>query len=301
MVEVRQAERADADAVTAFTSRTWTDREQRDYLPDVFAEWVASDDPAQRTLVAEVDGEVVGCCQGVLLTDHEAWAQGMRVAGDARNQGVGAALTGAAFDWAAAQGATVMRNLVFSWNGAGLGLSRAAGFEPVTEFRWAFPRPSSGAEPALSVSDDPDAAWTCWQASRAARRLRGLGLDLDETWAVREVTRDLLARAADETRVLALQDDGGTRAATYRVRTVERETEDGERETWAEYGLGCWTDADACRALFDAVATDAAALGADRTRIVVPESARHVSDAALARADISDHSDFVTAADLTAR
>lgn len=101
--------------------------------------------------------------------------------------------------------------------------------------------------------------------------------------------------------MLALQDEAGTRATTYRTRTVERETEAGGTETWAEYGAGCWTDADACRALFAAIAADAAALGADRTRVVVPETARHVSDAALVRTDLSDYGDFVTAADLTAR
>lgn len=301
MVEVRQAERADADAVAAFTSDTWADRDQRDYLPDVFPEWVKSDGPAQRTLVAEVDSDVAGCCQGVLLTDHEAWAQGMRVDPDVRGAGVGEALTHAAFDWAVERGATVMRNLVFSWNDAGLGLSRAAGFEPVTEFRWAHPRPGPAADPSLAIREDPAAAWTCWQSSRAARLLYGLGLDLEETWAVVELTRDLLVRAGEETRVLALGDEAGTRAMTYRTRIVERETEGGETETWAEYGIGCWTDADACRALFAAIAADAAELGADRTRIVVPETARHVSDAALARAGLSEHGDFVMAADLTAR
>lgn len=226
--------------------------------------------------------------------------------GDARRSrrtgaGVGRALTRAAFDWAADRGATVVRNLVFAGNAAGLGLSRTAGFEPVTEFRWVRPGPDPDAAPSLAVREDPDAAWTCWQSSRAARRLRGLGLDLDETWAVVELTRDLLWRADEETRVLALQDGDGTRAATYRTRVAERDREDGGTETWAEYGAACWTDADACRALFDAVAADAAALGADRTRVVVPETARHVSDAALARAGLSDHADFVTAADLTAR
>lgn len=301
MVEVRQAEPSDANDIASFTSDTWADRGRGDYLPDVFPEWVESDGPAQRTFVAEVNDQIAGCCQGVLLTDHEAWAQGMRVDPDARGAGVGVALTHAAFDWAADRGAAVMRNLVFAWNTAGLGLSRAAGFEPVTEFRWAHPEPDPDADPSLAVRDDFDAAWTCWQSSRAARRLRGLGLDLEETWAVVELTRDLLGRADEETRVLALQDEDGTQAATYRTRTVEREREGGGTETWAEYGAGCWTDADACRALFDAVGADAAAVGADRTRVVVPETARHVSDAALARADLSDHGDFVTAADLTVR
>jgi hypothetical protein len=225
----------------------------------------------------------------------------MRVAPSARGRGVGEAIVEAAFDWAADRGATVMRNLVFSWNGAGLAHSRATGFEPVTEFRWAHPEPADDAEPSLSVAGSPGVAWRCWQSSRANRRLRGLGLALDEAWAVVELTRGLLERAADETTVLAVQDADGTRGATYRARTVEREAEDGTAETWAEYGVACWSGSEACRALFDAVAADAAAVGADRTRVLVPETARHVSDAALARADIAEHGDFLLAKDLTTR
>lgn len=116
-----------------------------------------------------------------------------------------------------------------------------------------------------------------------------------------ELIRDRLWRVDEETRVLALQNGSGTQAATYRTRVVEGDRDDGGTEMVAEYGAGCWTDADACRALFDAVAADAATLGVDRTQVVVPETARHVSDAALAHAELSDHSDFDSAGDLTTR
>lgn len=300
-VAVRQARQDDEAAVVAITEETWPERGP-DYLPRVFAEWIETDDEAQRTFVVEVDGEVAGVVQGVLLSEHEAWAQGIRVDPDARGQGLSRALTRAVFDWAADRGATVCRNLVFSWNAAGLGLSRAAGFEPATEFRWAHPEPNADATgPAeLARTADPDTAWSCWQRSAAMRHLRGLALDFEESWALSELTRDDL-RAADDGAILVIRGEDGARAATVRTRVAEHEPEDGETERWAEYGATAWQDADAARALLAAVARDAAAQDAGRTRVLIPETARHVSDAAAARTGISDEPDFVLEADLAAR
>jgi len=145
---VREALPADADAVAAFTRDTWDGREE-DYIPRVFPEWAASDDPDRGTFVAtlppdavaerdasgnnddrdpgdtlvEGDGAgvadtgdpeaVVGCVQAVLLSEWEAWAQGIRVDPAARGFGVGTALSTAALDWARDRGARVCRNMVF--------------------------------------------------------------------------------------------------------------------------------------------------------------------------------------------
>ena len=48
-----------------------------------------------------------------------------------------------------------------------------------------------------------------------------------------------------------------------------------------------------------AIARDAAAAGADRARVLVPETPRHVSDAARARVPFVDEPDFVLERDLT--
>ncbi|MFD1585714.1 GNAT family N-acetyltransferase [Halorientalis brevis] len=299
---VRQAAADDYEAVAAFTEDTWADRDVGDYIADVFREWVASDGPSQRTLVAEVDGDVVGLCQGVLLSDHEAWAQGMRVDPDFRGEGVAVALTEAVFEWARDRGATVCRNLVFSWNDAGLGQSRAVGFEPATQFRFAHPEPDADAEaPAetsgeLSVTDDAAAAWSCWQRSAVTAELRGLMLDPTETWAVSELSRQQLLDVADDERVFAVQGENGTRAAAVRVRDYE--STDGETR-YAEYGFATWTDVPAAQTVFAAIERDAAALGVDETRVVIPETARHVSDAAYARANVGEAPEFVLEKDLS--
>ncbi|WP_135365846.1 GNAT family N-acetyltransferase [Halosimplex halophilum] len=307
-MEVRQARADDHEDVVAFTSDTWGDRFDRgDYIPEVFPEWVESDGPDQRTVVAEEAGRAVGVCQVVALSDHEAWAQGMRVADDARAKGVAEAMNDACFDWARDRGATVCRNMVFSWNAAGLGAARGVGYDPATEFRWAHPDPdvdaradANGAS-GLAATGDPDAAWSYWQRSDAARELAGLTLDPEESWALSEATRERFRAAADEQQVFAVQGPDGTRGAALRTREYERDTEAGGSERWVEYGVGAWDDVPAAQTLFAAIARDAADLDADRTRVLIPETPRHVSDAAYAGIAVSENPDFVMAADLTGR
>lgn len=294
---VRPARTDDADEVAAFTRETWPERGLEDYLPDVFPEWVRTDGEHQRTLVAETADAVVGCAQVLLLSDYEAWCQGMRVAPQARGQGVGRRLTDACFRWARERGAVVARNLVFSWNAEALGLSRAAGFSPVTEFRWAYPVPDPDAAPDGRVSADPAAAWAFWSDSDANAILHGLALDLDEAWALAQLTRPALERAAEETALIVVG-NGRTRGMTFRNRQFERETDAGT-ERWAEYGATAWRDAAGADRLLTAVRRDAGRLGADRARVLIPETARAVTDAAAARVDLSDGPDVVLGADLT--
>jgi GNAT superfamily N-acetyltransferase len=305
-MEVRQATPEDRDAVVAFTEDTWPER-GGDYIPRVYDSWMESEGDGQRTFVLDPDAgdELAGIVQGVLVSEHEAWAQAMRVNPDYRGRRVSPRLTYALFDWAAERGASVCRNMVFSWNQAGLGQSRATGFDPCTEFRWAHPTPDpdATAEADLTVDRDPETAWACYRRSSASDHLRGLALDGGESWALSELTRETLARAAEETSVLSLVDADAERveATTFRVRDSERENGDGETEHWAEYGVGVWLDLPAAKALFAAIARDAASVGADRTRVLIPETVRYVSDAAYGRAGVSDEPDFVLEKDLSGR
>ena len=321
---IRPAKPADIEDVIGFTHDTWADRETGDYLPDLFPRWVETDDPARHTLVADVDGRAVGTLQTVRLSASEAWLhddcshclpviatpgdgdhrlrdenshyQGLRVHPDHRGEGIGTGLVHAGFSWASEQGATVARAMVFSWNEMGLGLARAAGFEPATEFRWAHPVPDVDAAPETNVREDPETVWAYWRESDACARLAGLGLDVSESWALSTVTREQL-RDALPTSLLVIGDDE-PRGVTHRTRTHDRE--DGEEShRWAEYGVAAWADADACEMLMAAIARDAAAVDADRTRVLIPETTRAVSDVALAGHRVSESPDFVLRADLS--
>ncbi|UPM42800.1 GNAT family N-acetyltransferase [Halocatena salina] len=300
-IAIRPARPDDYEAVAAFTRNTWPDREGTDYLPRIYHGWIEGDGDRKRTVVADTGDEIAGICQAVMLSSHEAWAQGMRVNPSYRGEGISTDLNAALFEWARDRGATVCRNMVFSWNVAGLGGSRAVGFEPVTEFRWAQPDPVSDPhETELDISNDPATAWRYWTDSSAREQLAGLALDRVESWALSELTPSDLERAAEETAVVAVLDDGVC-AMTFRTGVRSTETDAGQTETVAEYGVGAWDDIDAARVLFRAIKADAAEVGADRTRVLVPETPRHVSDVAWLRTGVSDHPDFVLAADLTDR
>ena len=300
---VRQATPEDYDDVAAFTGEIWADH-GGDYIPHIYHDWIEGDGDTQRTFVVDAGDDVAGILQAVMLSEHEAWAQGMRTNPEFRGQGIARMLNDAGFEWAADRGATVARNMVYSWNTAGLGASRAGGFEPGVEFRWATPEPNPDALASVGadvdVGGNPDAAWRHWQRSDASRILGGLALDRNETFALSELTREALHAAGEDTRVITVQ-DGGARAMTFRTREYQRPDDDGNPVEYAEYGVASWADADAARTLFAAVAEDAAALGVDETRVLIPESPRHVSDAAYVRAAPESEPKFVLECDLTDR
>ncbi len=305
-VTIRPATHDDYEGVAAFTEDTWSDRGGSDYIPSVYHDWIEKDDAA--TLVADAGDRIAGVAQIVVLSSDEAWAQGMRVNPRDRGKGVSVAVNTALFDWARERGATVARNMVFSWNVAGLGASYAAGFRPCTAFRWIHPTPdpdATGTDGHESVADS-GVAWRAWADSDARDALQGLALDLGESWAMRELTPELLEEAAaggddaDGTTVLGVRRAEGAVGCAFRTRTFERtDDEAGDTELHAEYGVGTWADPAAGRELLAAVARDAAAVGADRTRVLIPETARHVMEASSLRADVGEEPDFVTAADLT--
>ncbi|WP_423746032.1 GNAT family N-acetyltransferase (plasmid) [Haladaptatus sp. SPP-AMP-3] len=295
-IELREATHDDYDAVAAFTENTWADRDGSDYIPHVYHDWIDGDD--RYTVVADAGDDIAGIVQCVLLSDWEAWGQGMRVNPDFRGDGVANRMTHELFDWAREQGATVLRNMVFSWNIAGLGQSRATGYDPITEFRWAHPEPDADADPVMTVTDDADAAWGYWSKSDARAHLRGLALDFEESWAVSELTRSELHRSAENDDLLVVQEDG-THGFACLSREEERTDEDDVTTTFVEYAVGAWADADAARSLFAAISRDAAERGADETRVLIPETPRFVTDTAYCRVKISDEPDFVMGMDLT--
>ena len=337
-VTIREARPADAEAVAVFTRNTWGERTD-DYIPRVFSDWADADDPDSETFVAtlspdavgidgldgrengdtlvEDDGNsaaessepeaVVGCIRGALLSEWEGWAQGIRVDPAARGFGVGTALSTAVLDWVRERGATVCRNMVFSWNVAGLGQSRAVGFEPGTEFRFAEPEPSAAGLAVDSIGDpDPNAVWAFWTDSDAHDRLRGLVLDDGEAWACSKLTRERLRIAAAEERLLAVH---GAREpnsvkrtntlAGFAIRTRISQSPSDDRDRIAVYGVAAWRDVDAAGELYQSIAADAAAVDADAARVLIPETVEHVSDTAANRVLTSDEPDFVMSADLT--
>jgi len=306
----------------------------------VFPEWAASDDPDSGTFVAtlppeavaesdavaerddraegdtlvEGDGAgavaagepeaVVGCIQGVLLSEWEAWGQGIRVDPAARGFGVGTALSTAALDWARDRGARVCRNMVFSWNIMGLG-SRAVGFRA----RDGVPVRGAGAG-RVRLDGGSEATPRDRHRSRPERRV---GV-LERQRRPRPPAR---ARARLR-RVVGLlgahpraTGDRGRRGSTARGRRRRRARRLRGPDSRDGAGDGQRDDPDRdlrhrrvarCRrggALYDAIAGDAAAVDADAARVLIPETVEHVSDTGANRIPVAAEPDFVMSADLT--
>lgn len=325
-IAVREAVPGDLPTLAAFTADTW---ESGDYIADAFPQWMDDDGQNAKTVVAvdltaeplaadevkHIDaGDVdelpedrpVGICQAVGLSDHEGWMQAMRVDPEYRGRGLSVAMNDAGFKWLYETGRRVARNMVFSWNTGGLGTSRACGFDPGTEFRWVHPEPSSEADGSDSdttvVDADPDAAWSFWSDSATREDLRGVALTVDESWSLSELTRERVREAATAGRLITVSAaDGGIGGFSYRARTTEQTDDNGDSSVRAEYGVAAWSDPAVCTELLSAISRDAAEIGADQTRVLVPESARWVSDTAAAGIDVGDEPDFVMRADLTER
>jgi len=153
------------------------------------------------------------------------------------------------------RGARVCRNMVFSWNIMGLGQSRAVGFEPATEFRFAEPEPDASASmgalrphpsrPSPIPTRTPRGrsgatatpATTC-AGSRSTPTSRGP--------ARRSPAGDWRPRPTD--RLLAVADADALAGFAVRTRVTERET-DNETIRTATYGTAAWRDVDAAGAL----------------------------------------------------
>ena len=159
-------------------------------------------------LAVDDDGTVVALARVSMLSSDEAWAQGMRVHPDHRRVGHGVALTEALVDWAAGQGAQVIRLSVEQWNTGAQGQVSKVGFRPVCDWIHAeravgesspVPEGNGGRRVPpperlrAAPSAEAEAAYLSWvggELARAARNLFQVG------WRWQRLTPDHLAVAA---------------------------------------------------------------------------------------------------------
>ncbi len=87
MFTIRRMTPADKPAIQEIASRIW---DGQDYLPSVFDEWV--NDGRGAFVAAVLDGIVVGCGKLTMLTDADAWVEGLRKDPRVREKGLGRAV-----------------------------------------------------------------------------------------------------------------------------------------------------------------------------------------------------------------
>lgn len=110
-IEVRPARAEDREAVLAFCTQTW---EWGDYIEYVWDDWLH--DPAGRLFVATSEEKPVGMSHMRMLTNVDAWLEGMRVDPAYRQQGIATALNMAMMAEAMQRGATHARLITESTN-----------------------------------------------------------------------------------------------------------------------------------------------------------------------------------------
>jgi len=201
-LEVRPARPEDRDAVLAFCAHTWSDG---DYIEYVWDDWLKEDNGV--LLVGLLDGQPVAINHMHMISDDEAWLEGIRVDPAFRREGFGRIMTSRALVAAREHGATVARLITSSDNVASQGMMARFGFVRVAEmvrFRGPALAPDDGVEiatPTRPSPDDFERIWE-WLVQSNLAPLTG-GLEYFD-WQARALTEPLLRGylAADQVRLI---------------------------------------------------------------------------------------------------
>ncbi|SRR5579884_850205 len=216
-VEIRPAQPKDKEPVLAFSRQSF---EWGDYIEHVWDDWIS--DPTGELVVAVRDDvpaapEVpVGVAYVTMLTETEAWYQGVRVAPEMRRQGVGTALTRHCAHRARDLGAEVVRALVEGSNVASQTMMQRAGYAQVGAFA-IFTAETAGVTedqregPLVSQPgpDRLDAIWSWLESSNLASLNGGLLLN---GWRGVALTDERLNYALAEGCVWLLEEWGNIQA-----------------------------------------------------------------------------------------
>jgi ribosomal protein S18 acetylase RimI-like enzyme len=172
---VRPARPEDRDAVEAFCATIW---DGEDYVPSAWESWLHDDRGA--LLVAALAGRPVGLIHWRMVSDDEAWLEGIRVDPAQRRQGIARLLVSQALAGADGRGANIARLLTSAGNGASKGLVARFGFERVAEvvrYRGAALTAPSGVSARPLSPLDFERVWAWLEQSNLRPFLGGLELD----------------------------------------------------------------------------------------------------------------------------
>jgi ribosomal protein S18 acetylase RimI-like enzyme len=207
---VRGARPDDRDAVLAFCAQTWDDG---DYIAEVWDGWLGDERGA--LLVGTLDGTPVALAHVHMVSEDEAWLEGMRVDPAYRRHGFGRQMTSRALVAARELGASATRLLTSSDNVASQRLYARFGFVEVAElvrFRAPALAPEEVADiPRLAIPGEQDfeRIWTWLEQSNLAP-LNG-GLEVTD-WHAEALTEPLLRGYLAAGQVLLLEEWGSIAA-----------------------------------------------------------------------------------------
>ncbi len=193
-LEVRPARPEDRDAVLAFCAHTWDDG---DYIEHAWDDWLKEQqDQRSVLLVGLLDGTPVAINHVVMVSEDEAWAEGMRVDPAYRRRGFGAVMTSRGLVAARERGAHVTRLITAEDNHASQEMIARFGFARIAEMvRYRGPALSPDedvedvAKPTYPGPDDLERIWAWLEQSNLAPLTGGLEYF---DWQARALTEPLL-------------------------------------------------------------------------------------------------------------
>ncbi len=222
-VVIRRAQPEDREGVFSFCARIW---EGEDYVPSVWDDWLADENGV--LLVAAANGRPVGLAHVALLSEEDAWLQGVRVAPEEQRQGIGRLLVSRALVAARERGALVVRMMTDPSNAASHGLFARFGFVRVAEVvHYTAPAllatgddpggatagveqvPNTGGHLSRPGEDDFDRIWD-WLVQSNLTPFNG-GLEITD-WHARALSEPMLRDALATGAVWVLEEWGGLQA-----------------------------------------------------------------------------------------
>ncbi len=237
-LEVRPARAEDRDAVLAFCDRIGG---EQDYVRWVWEDWLREEREGRGTLLVGVlDGRSVGIIHMRMLSEDEAWIEGIRVDPDVQRRGIARVLTSKAMVAARERGAAVVRLFVDAGNVASQGLVARFGFTRVAEVVYysapaleGAPRADDGARLVTAGEDDFERIWA-WLEQSNLTPFNG-GVEIAD-WAARAVTEPVLRAHLAAGEVWLLQGQGTIQALAIATGTAgAAEGEDDESTLEVQY------------------------------------------------------------------
>ena len=227
-IGVRLARPDDRGAVLRFASTTW---DGWDYIPEVWDDWVVpssgialvatvqaplnGDEPRDAEGAPLTVGQPIALTRVVMLSETEAWVEGIRVDPRVRGMGVATDLQTAELHWIAAHDGNVVRYMTAANNIGSQRLGAHHGLLEIGRLRkyggsdrrdGAVPPPAAVA--ALSdVGKVPDSAWP--RVRDDATLAAAHGLYQYRPWAFQELTEDRFRRHVARDEVLFFASEAG--------------------------------------------------------------------------------------------
>lgn len=145
---IRAARTSDLDAVLQITSRVWGGR---DYIRYVWDDWLTA--RAQPLLIGELAGEPVAIARLGDLGNGEGWFQGLRVAEQARGQGIGRRMLETCLLLSRQRGDRSLRLMTDGDNAAMQHMATAAGLRLEIDAGWLRGPPLERSRPVSMKGD----------------------------------------------------------------------------------------------------------------------------------------------------